>query len=653
MPRSRHLAAPLVLALAACSGDDGGSGGSSLSATHTTTAGATTAGSMTDASTSGETSGPGTSTGAACSDGAERCEAGGHEVCAAGVWAPAPCAEGEFCDEGSGACAACACAPGGSAGCVDEASVSTCKPDCSGFEAVPCGAEAICAGGACVDLICTPGQAYCADEVEFHLCNDEGTGFGAPVECVMGTSCDEGACLSPCEKAAKVKSNVGCEFWAVDMPNLPPRDAFVYAVAISNPSATEEVTVEIFDRNAGNKEQKLLSKVIAPRQVEVLNVSGTNQGESGYYPGDAGFNGSGIAKGRAFRIRSSLPVVATQFNPIGGASGFTTDASLLLPTHALGQDYLHLAWHRGFGVGSSMVVVATKDGTEVTVTPTLDTPAGMNGLPAMTGGAPTTVKLDRYDYVQLAVGPSGADLSGSEIQASAPVAVFGGHSCGAVPSNAVTGCDHLEEQILPLETWGETYVAARTPPRAQEPMLWRILASEDATTLKFAPPTSLGPELMVDRGDVVELTEPGDFTISADAPVLVAGYMLGCSATEIPACPGDPSMVLMVPVEQFKRDYVFLVDSSYAADRATLIREAGAEVTVGCLGPVPPGHWTKIGASGWERAAIDMNPGEALCQPGTNEAMGAKPFGVIISGEAASASYAYPGGLALLPINPQ
>ena len=144
-----------------------------------------------------------------------------------------------------------------------------------------------------------------------------------------------------------------------------------------------------------------------------------------------------------------------------------------------------------------------------------------------------------------------------------------------------------------------------------------------------------------------------DFHVSADDPILMAGYMLGCGAVNGGGCPGDPYMVLMVPVEQYQEDYVFLVDSSYDADFAKLVRPQGAEISLECLGVVPENRWTAIGASGWDWATIDMNPGEAMCAPGTNEATAAEGFGIIVSGQSPAASYAYPGGLALEAINPQ
>ncbi len=664
----------LLVAGLACNGDDGASTGETAttsnqtSVTATATEGSSATASASESSSASATSGgsesvgetgtstgstgPGTTTGSAdCVDGAEQCKSGSHQLCEGGVWVDEPCLEGQYCDEQSESCQACACDPGALGACDGDDALEVCSEDCSGFEPQPCPNGQVCIDATCVELLCVPESKSCFSENEVQICNGEGTAYGDPIPCDPGTVCEGGECISACDKAEAVKSNIGCEFWAVDMANLPPRDTYVYAVALSNPSFDQTVNIEIFDRNNNNAEQKIISESIPPRQVKVINLSGSNQGKQGYYTGDAGFLGTGIALGRAFRISSDQPIIATQFNPIGGASGYTTDASLLLPTHTLGPDYIHLAWNRGFGVGSTLSIVATEDNTKITVNPTASTPAGMNGLPAMTAGQATEVTINRYDFIQLAVSSIG--LSGSSIAASAPVAVFGGHSCANVPTTATTACDHVEEQIFPLETWGKDYVASRNPKRGQEPMLWRIVAAEDNTKVDFDPPTMMGASIMMNKGQIVEFQEQLDFTISADDPIMVAGYMLGCSATGVGGCPGDPYMVLMVPNEQFQDDYVFLVDSSYNNDFAKLIRPAGASVDVACLGVVPEDRWTAIGNSTWEWATIDMNPGEAMCKTGTNEATGDEPFGIIVSGQSSAASYAYPGGLALKQINPQ
>ncbi|HVH99263.1 MAG TPA: IgGFc-binding protein [Enhygromyxa sp.] len=588
-----------------------------------------------------------------CTPGEEQCKETGHEICQGGMWIPEPCADGTFCDERTDACVTCACSPGELGDCADPDNIEVCADDCSGFEPQPC-EDGVCVDGACVDLVCVPGQVACADSDSIQSCNDDGTQWNAPADCGAGESCSLGECVSACELAAATKSNVGCEFWAVDMENLPPRDTYTYAVAISNPSFDDPATVSFWDANGG-VEHMLFEDQVAPREAKVFNLSGSHAGFVSHYNGqDAGFVGTGIRPGRAFRVQTSQPVIATQFNPIGGATGFTTDASLLLPTHTLGLHYVHLAWNQGFGTGSALDIIATEDATTVTITPKVNTPAGQNGLPAMTAGVPTVVMINKYDYIQIGGGGTN-DLTGTVIESDKPIAVFGGHTCGNVPNTNVTACDHIEEQIFPLETWGTNYAASRNPVRGGESMRWRIIAAEDNTDITFDPPVAIGAMTTLDAGQMVEFDNFADFFISANDPILVAGYMHGCTATNLypNSCPGDPYMVLMVPVEQYQEDYVFLVDSSYDQDFAKLVRPNGAEVTVECLGVVPENRWTPIGNSGWDWATIDMNPGEATCEPGTNQANSTEGFGVIVSGQAYAASYAYPGGLALEAINPQ
>ncbi len=659
----------LGLSLSACTGEEDGT--SDSASDPSTSSPTTTVGPTTDPTTAGPTTeepttedpsttedptttteDPSTTLEPVCNDGEEQCVEGGHQLCEAGQWVDSPCADGEFCDADTGTCTVCSCSPGAYGMCVDEDNIEVCSEDCSGYVPEACGLNEICADGACVPKDCNPGSTVCSDDESFQECNAQGTGYEDPVPCTPGDVCDAGQCVSACSVAAQTKSSVGCEFWAVDMPNLANQAQLVYAVAISNPSDKYPVEVKVYDGNNNGNEQLLVTQVIQPRDVRVIKLSGTQGQSTGYYNDDAGFNGLGIAHGRGFRIESDLPVIATQFNPLGGSAGFTTEASLLLPTHALGEDYYHLAWANGAGVGSVMVIMATENNTDVRIKPTVGSNPGMGGLPALPQGVFTEVTVDKYDYIQV-VANGNQDLTGSQIESNKPVAVFGGHSCGYVPSVSTAWCDHLEEQILPLETWGKNYIAARNPQRESEPMRWRIVASKDNTTVNFSPPVSLGNSVNLDAGEVVEFDDNDDFSISADEPILVAGYMLGCKSNGVGNnCKGDPYMVLMVPREQFKTDYVFLIDDSYTEDFAKLIRPSGAAVEVGCLGVVPENRWEAVGNSGYEVATINMNPGEANCTIGTNEASSDEKFGIIVSGQSLAASYAYPGGLVLEKINP-
>jgi len=236
--------------------------------------------------------------------------------------------------------------------------------------------------------------------------------------------------------------------------------------------------------------------------------------------------------------------------------------------------------------------------------------------------------------------------------------VFGGHTCGQVPNKTVTFCDHLEEQIFPVETWGVEYVALRSPKRGTEDMYWRVLAREDGATVTFTPkPEGLADATQViPAGGFIQFNASGDFRIASNHPILVAGYMYGSEAQGVPVDgnPGDPSMVQMVPTEQWLGDYVFLVDSSYANDNVRLVRKAmNNNVELGCLGLVPEDHWQQIPGTQYVTAVVNINPGEGNCEPGTNTASAeTTTFGIVVVGEAQGASYAYPGGMALKEIAP-
>ena len=483
------------------------------------------------------------------------------------------------------------------------------------------------------------------DEHFYEVCSDDGTTWESKTGCGETDTCRSGDCRNACELAEQTRSNIGCEFWAVDMPNHKTQLAF--AVALSNPNAIHNVTVEIYDAREG-AEQLLLSETIGPLEARTIPLSGRSQiGDAdiaGIYPGDVAIEGSDISVGGAFRINTSIPIVATQFSPLGGAEGLTTDASLLLPTHALFGEYLHITHGAGYRK-ATLVAVAVADGTEVNVTPKVAL-SGSEIIEPTDAGNTVTVNLNRYDYLQLEPDALEVDLSGAEVVASAPIAVFGGHGCASVPDKGTAACDHLEEQLLPVRTWGKQYVAARNPERGGETMLWKILAARDGTTVTFDPPTTIGASTVLNRGEVLEFLEMSDFVVQSDEPIAVMGYMLGCRATNLD-CPGDPYMVTMIPVEQYQNNYVFLVDDSYDEDFAKLIRRKGSTVAVDCFGEIPENRWSTVGESGFEIAVVSLNPGEKDCTTGTNSAHGDFPFGLVVSGQSNGASYAYPGGMSL------
>ena len=91
------------------------------------------------------------------------------------------------------------------------------------------------------------------------------------------------------------------------------------------------------------------------------------------------------------------------------------------------------------------------------------------------------------------------DLSGSEIWADLPVAVFSGNvstAYGVVGASGINSPDMAHEQIPPVGSWSYKYVAASLPPQANTcdtllgtpgASVWRMVASADGiTTVDFS-----------------------------------------------------------------------------------------------------------------------------------------------------------------------
>jgi hypothetical protein len=246
--------------------------------------------------------------------------------------------------------------------------------------------------------------------------------------------------------------------------------------------------------------------------------------------------------------------------------------------------------------------------------------------------------MNRFDTLQVRVANSG-DISGTIISADKPIWVVGAVNCVNVPTG-VTFCDHIEEQMLPLDYWGKKYVGAHSPKRGTEKHYWRVYGGEDGTDVTTNP-AQPGTPLMLNKGQWKELVVANNtsFIFDGDKPFLPVQYLEGQDGG---AGTGDPAMYQMIPVEQFLSRYAFVTGTGYTTHYAQIIRVAGgADVLVD--GAVV-GNYYQVG--GFEVS-------DHVIQQGAHLAESAQPFGILNIGYTGVTSYAYPGGLKLAVINPQ
>ncbi len=551
--------------------------------------------------------------------------------------------------------------------CIDSDTINICNEDGSAYVIEDCPAGHFCVDDQCTLQICEPGSWRCVDPVTYEVCDETGTGYipGGTCDEVAGERCFEGVCLTACEEAVLRPSSVGCVFYAVDLDQDDSlvSDLSPYAIVVSNTNDTGLAAVVVEDRQGGGDTWRTrASQVIGPNSLYTFRLSPDQHVED-----------TNIQSGIAYRITSDRPVIAYQFNPIDSASQYTNDAALLLPKSTLDRYYWTAAWpgYPGLTMNSNITVAGTQDGTSVTITVPAATQAG-GGIPALAAGGSTTQTIDEGTVLQIA-GSGEADMTGTYIESSAPVAVFSGCECADVPMNCswcvnwagspaptCHWCDHLEEQMFPLTAWGKRYIAARVPVRSSggvEASYWKIIASEDDTTVTISYEAGTAfrssggmPPFTMSRGQVIPFEMagnhmvPGDALIEADKPILVVQYIEGQECTDRGAGDGgDPAMILMVPMEQYLAEYIFLTPDTYANDYVVVIKKAAATVL---LDAAPVTGTSFPVALGWEIYRPEISDG-------VHHIEGTEPFGIIGVGYSPYVSYGYMGGLALESINPQ
>ena len=313
----------------------------------------------------------------------------------------------------------------------------------------------------------------------------------------------------------------------------------------------------------------------------------------------------------------------------------STDAFLSLPTDALGLKYLVMSYfgHSSGVYPSEFSVMGVYDNTQVTITPS----AAANGRPA---GQPFTITLNSNETFLLQ-GSGANDLTGSSIEASAPVSVSAGVKCANVPKN-VTFCDHITEMMPPVSTWGKSFLTVPLATRKKGDV-FRVLASQDNTVVKLNGATVA----TLNRAAYYETVITARSVIEASAPVLVAQYSPGQSFDGVIS---DPFMMLVPPAEQFLNHYGFSTlgaDVGFANSFVNVVAPSSDIAGIQLDGTaVNPALFQPIGQSGFSGAQIQVGPGQHTIH-------GSVKFGIYVYGFGNFDSYGYPGGMAFDLINPQ
>jgi hypothetical protein len=469
---------------------------------------------------------------------------------------------------------------------------------------------------------CMPGVGSC-DGLDAYVCDAAGQKKVLQGSCDPGKleGCRAGKCLNLCSDARRNRSNVGCEYWPVDLDNARVDDtlnaaAQQFAVVVSNPEPdiTTEVVIEQDDSAPGEapKVVEVARATIPPFSLRVFKLGPREVDGSA----DGTFNtGTNTALTRhAYRVKSNFPVVAYQFNPLENVNVFSNDASLLKPVEALDPGssaqalmYAVLGWPQTIATTSDpdtnfsstnpsdlrafLTLVGTRENTHVTVK-TATRILGGGPIPPTEAGGELTLTLNPFDVANLETDDFNADFTGTIVSADAPVVAFSGSEASDAPffetlRDRRCCADHLEEQLDHVRTAGEHFVATVSPNRLaalskagadvgiqDQTEYFRVIATTErgahiTTTLDGAQ-----HELTLNGlGDFANLSSSHHFMLDSDQPVALSSVSPSQDDSNVPSSlpGGDPSLVIVPPVEQFRDNYVFLTPDKYNFDFVRII----------------------------------------------------------------------------------
>ena len=277
----------------------------------------------------------------------------------------------------------------------------------------------------------------------------------------------------------------------------------------------------------------------------------------------------------AWHIQSTTPISVTAYNHIN----YSYDATAILPTDALRTYYITQVY-QAFPHGPEVGIVAPYDSTRVwsVLEKNICSDTGFLDRVIFSAGDTIEFLLMRGQTCLLrnagwTTWISECSLDGLRIRSDKPIAVFQGNNAAYVPYGGDSQApDHLYDQCIPVEYWGDHFViepvVGRQPDTTNTNPQWtyhnygdmvRVMAKDDNCHISLD-----GQEVAVlqsgqiysfvlsDHPAILPASWGMDFyhspciELNATSPVMVCYYITGIY---FGGTPGDPAVMSMPPIE--------------------------------------------------------------------------------------------------------
>ncbi len=280
-------------------------------------------------------------------------------------------------------------------------------------------------------------------------------------------------------------------------------------------------------------------------------------------PGNAYSTQSGVVENLGIHVESCDTISLYALN----YGAYTADAAVIYPTHALGTRYRVMNINGSpKDWGKEYMVVATQNGTQISIN----------------GGAPINMNQGNVYQVKQSDNPCGTLIE--SIGACKPIAVYVGSYC--VNIGGCKACDHLYEQILPIEKWGYDYFII--PYVGKSGMTYMFTADQNGTSISI----NGGAPINLNAGQCYNGSGgAGPLFVSSNKPIQVMQFCNGGNCDNV----GDPFQILEYPIQQkmfYATFYAFptAVITNYYCNVVTKTANTGLLLLDGA----PIGGWSVI-----------------------------------------------------------
>ncbi len=327
------------------------------------------------------------------------------------------------------------------------------------------------------------------------------------------------------QAGGQTAASEGTEFWVSFMTNYDNDGISLSLIA----SAREATTVTVKNPRTGWK--------------TTFNISANGMAEKTIPAEQALYDFTSFSNTSEFDKTYDKGIIVTSTKPITLYSSnymkYSYDASIVFPTTSLGYNYIVQTYT---GSTPEIAIIATEDNTMIQITPSEDTYNKING------GQTKSKKLEKGQVYNV-VSSAGEDLSGTIITSNnKKIAVLAGNRCVTVPKG-VDACDHIYEQMLPTETWGQNFVVTKSGNQSTDRVRITALESETTITIDGTKVTTLSAKKTYEY----TLTKKASY-ITTSGPCCCFLYIEG---GENNRSIGDPSSIMICPIEQRIHDAIF------------------------------------------------------------------------------------------------